>query len=507
MKRFFKLAAELGHAENRNTMTKNIHSLHPQILWNHFYQLTQIPRPSHHEEKVQEFVFNFGKSLGLETLKDKAGNIVIRKPATAGMENRKGIIIQAHLDMVPQKNSDKKHDFTKDPIETYIDGEWLTANETTLGADNGIGAAAALGVLASNDLKHGSLECLFTATEETGMTGAEGLKPDFLKGEIMLNTDSMVEGQLYISCAGGEDAHISFQYSEEAILENSEAYLLSITGLKGGHSGLEIILQRGNANIIFFRMLQEAIKKADAKLASIDGGSLRNAIPREAFGTIIVEKDKAETLRQTLEDEFKIIQHELTETEPDMVYNLTKTDLPQTVIDSENQNKLTKSILACPNGIERMSDLMPGVVETSSNLAIVKSDAQTKTIHLTSMMRSSSDASRAELGKRFEALFTLAGANVTFAGAYPGWEPNMQSPILKTMLKTYEELYGVTPEIKGIHVGLETGTIRAIYPNLDMISFGPTIQFPHSPDERVHIASVQKFWNFMVATLKNVDEK
>ena len=484
-------------------MNTDILKLQPQVLWENFHQLTQIPRPSHHEEKVQEFVFNFGKNLSLETLKDESGNIVIRKPATLGMENRKGIIIQAHLDMVPQKNSDKIHDFKNDPIETYVDGEWLTANETTLGADNGIGAAAALGVLASTNIEHGPIECLFTATEETGMTGAEGLKPDFLQGEIMLNTDSMVEGELYVSCAGGEDANVTFQYSDKQLPANAVAYQLNISGLKGGHSGLDIIRQRGNANIVFFRLLNDAYQTCNAQLASIDGGSLRNAIPREAFGEIVIKKTQVDKFKKTIEEEFNIIKRELSATEPDMIYQLKETELPTSVIDNLTQGKLTQSIISCPNGVIRMSDIMPEVVETSTNLAIIKLDAATKTIHAVSMMRSSSDISRAELGKRMKALFSLAGAKAKFTGAYPGWEPNMDSPILKVMLKTHEDLYAKTPEIKGIHVGLECGTMGAIFPHWDMISFGPTVQFPHSPDERVHIESVQKFWNLMLATLKN----
>ena len=487
-------------------MKNEISNLSPQSLWSYFHQLSQIPHPSNHEERIQDFVFNFGKKLGLETIKDDSGNIIIRKPATLGMENRKGIILQGHLDMVPQKNSDKVHDFINDPIETFIDGEWVTANGTTLGADNGIGVAATMAVLASNDIKHGPLEGLFTATEETGMDGAEGLKAGILRGEIMLNTDSEDEGELYVGCAGGEDVNVNFSYKEENTPPEYTAYKLSITGLKGGHSGMDIILQRGNANKVFFRLLNEAYQTVGLRLASIDGGSLRNAIPREAFGVLLVKRTKESDLKKSIENEFTSIKKELEATEPDMTMQLEPTERPDYVIDEQTQINLTKGVMACPNGVIRMSDNMPGLVETSSNLAIIKSDASTKSIHVISLMRSSVDSAKTELGKRIEALFTLADAEVNFSGSYPGWKPNMESSILKTMLKTYSDLYGKTPDIKGIHAGLECGILGSIYPNWDMISFGPTIRFPHSPDEKVNIASVQKFWNFLVETLKNTPE-
>lgn len=488
-------------------MSHQIFELEPKRLWKHFYQLTQIPRPSNHEEQIQKFVYNFGKELGLETIKDEAGNIIIRKPATAGMENRKGVILQGHLDMVPQKNSDKAHDFTKDPIVAFVDGEWVTAEGTTLGADNGVGVAAAMAVLASDDLEHGPLEVLFTATEETGMDGAEGLQSGVLQGDILLNTDSEDEGELYVGCAGGEDANIRFTYSEEKAPENFVAFKLNVTGLKGGHSGMDIILQRGNANQVFFRLLNEAHQQVGARLASINGGSLRNAIPREAFGIITVEAEKADELRQIVEREFLLLKTELAATEPDMKLAITAAQLPGELIDKGVQNRLTKSILACPNGVIRMSDTVPGLVETSTNLASVKSDSEGKIIAIACLMRSSVDSAKEILAKRIEAVFGLAGAKVEFSGAYPGWQPNMASPILKTMQSVYQQKYGKVPEIKAIHAGLECGILGGTYPHWDMISFGPTIRFPHSPDEKVNIASVQKFWDFMLETLKNIPEK
>ncbi|MGV8096767.1 MAG: aminoacyl-histidine dipeptidase [Mangrovibacterium sp.] len=488
-------------------MDHNINLLEPRAIWENFYQITRIPRPSHHEERIQDFAFEFGKKLGLETIKDKAGNIVIRKPATPGMENRKGVILQGHLDMVPQKNNDKVHDFFNDPIEAYIDDEWVKANGTTLGADNGIGVSAALAVLASNTIEHGPLEVLFTATEETGMGGAKGLKGGILKGDILLNMDSEDEGELYVGCAGGEDVSARFVYAPETVPAGSHAFKLDVTGLKGGHSGMDIILQRGNANKVFFRLLNLAYGATGARLASVDGGGMRNAIPREAVGVITVEASRAAELKQVVEAEFDLISKELAATEPDMKLILTETELPSSIMDEPTQVKLTKSIIACPNGVIRLSDGIPGLVETSGNMAIVKSDSVAATIEISFLIRSSVDSAKADLGKRLEALFTLAGADVTLSGGYPGWKPNMDSPIMKTMQQVYKNKYGKIPEIKAIHAGLECGILAGAYPNWDMISFGPTIRFPHSPDEKVNIPSVQKFWDFLLETLRNIPVK
>lgn len=488
-------------------MSNEIIKLTPNEVWANFYALTQIPRPSHHEAQIQEFIFNFGKSLGLETIKDETGNIIIRKPATPGMEKRKGVILQGHLDMVPQKNSDKDHDFTTDPIETVIDGEWVRANGTTLGADNGIGVASAMTVLASKDLTHGPVEALFTATEETGMDGANGLKAGMLKGDILINMDSEDEGELYVGCAGGEDAYAEFAYTEVPVPAESIAFKLNVTGLKGGHSGMDIVLGRGNANKIFFRLLKEANKVCGARLSSINGGSLRNAIPREAFGVITVPYSTADKLVGLIAGLTNIVKRELSATEPSLKIELAKTDMPASLIDESTQTRLTHAIVAAPNGVIRMSDSMPGLVETSTNLAIVKSDAATKTVNIACLMRSSVDSARGELGSRMESVFTLAGASVKLTGGYPGWKPNMESPILKTMQQVYQAKYGRIPEIKAIHAGLECGILGGTYPNWDMISFGPTIRFPHSPDEKVNIESVGKFWDFLVETLKNIPAK
>lgn len=486
-------------------MAKEILNLEPKNIWKHFYSLTQIPRPSKKEAQVIEFMKKFGEDLGLETIVDGVGNVIIRKPASPGMEDRKGVVMQGHLDMVPQANSDTPHDFEKDPIDAFVDGEWVTARGTTLGADNGMGVAAAMAVLEAKDLVHGPIEALFTIDEETGMTGAFELKPDVLKGDILMNMDSEDEGELYVGCAGGEDANITFEYSEEAVPEKVKAFKLSVTGLKGGHSGMDIILGRGNANKIIFRFIKHAIKEHGLRLASIDGGSLRNAIPREAFAIVTIPEDKAADTLECIKKYTETIKSELSATEPDLSMNLTETQLPSGIIDEKTMINLTDAVMACPNGVIRMSDSMPGLVETSTNLAIVKSDGSN--IKLACLMRSSVDSAKEELGSRMESLFRMAGAKVEFAGAYPGWKPNMDSPILKTMQDVYNNMYGKIPEIKAIHAGLECGLLGGVYPNWDMISFGPTIRFPHSPDEKVHIESVQKFWDFIVETLKNIPKK
>jgi dipeptidase D len=482
-------------------MNKEIEKLNPSEVWKHFASLTQIPRPSKSEDAIQKFMVEFGKSLGLETILDEVGNVIIRKPATPGMENRKGIVLQGHLDMVPQKNSDKVHDFEKDPIEAYVDGEWVTANGTTLGADNGMGVASTMAVLESKTLKHGPIEALFTCDEETGMTGAEGLKAGLLKGDILLNLDSEDEGELYVGCAGGTNANASWKYKEETVPQGVVAYKLGLTGLKGGHSGLEIILQRANSNKLMNRFLYHAVEKHGLRLASIDGGSLRNAIPRESFAVVTIPVDNEKAFLECFGNYRDIFRAEYASVEPDMKFVCEKTDLPSSVIDAETADKLMKSVYACPNGVIRMSDDMPGLVETSTNLASVK--MLNGELQVQCLLRSSVDSAQDDLGIMIASVFELAGAQVELNGKYPGWKPNMNSPILNTMQGVYQKLYGKIPEIKAIHAGLECGILGGAYPNWDMISFGPTIRYPHSPDEKVNITSVEKFWNFLTATLEN----
>ncbi len=486
-------------------MSKDIRTLEPKALWENFYQLTQIPRPSHHEERIQEYIFNFGKKLGLETMKDEAGNIIIRKPATPGMEDRKGVIFQGHLDMVPQKNSDKVHDFVNDPIEAYIDGEWVTANGTTLGADNGIGVSTALSILASKNIQHGPVEALFTATEETGMDGAEGLNPGVLQGDILLNTDTEDEGTFSVGCAGGIDVVASFKIKRQKVNSKAIAFKLSVTGLKGGHSGVDIHLGRGNANKIFFRILKELNQLCKVGLADIQGGSLRNAIPREAFGILVVKEKYAEEIKKKLDQFSEIIKTELKHVEPDLQIRLADEKLPKIVFKRGFQRKLTDAVWAAPNDVVRMSDTMNGTVETSSNLAIVKSEEDS--LEISCLVRSFSESAKMALASRLESVFRLAGAEINFVGGYPGWTPDMDSEILEVMRKVYAAKFKKEPELLAMHAGLECGILGAIYPNWDMISFGPTIKYPHSPDEKVNIETVLKFWNFTLEVLKNIPKK
>lgn len=479
----------------------SIANLEPQCVWKHFYALTQIPRPSKHEQKAVEFVLAFGKKLGLETFTDEIGNVIIRKPASKGMENRKCVTLQSHLDMVPQKNADTKHDFEKDPIETFIDGEWVKAKGTTLGADNGVGVAAALAVLEAAGLQHGPIEALFTIDEETGMTGAFGLKPGVLKGDILINLDSEDEGELFVGCAGGLDGTFTFKYTETPVPSGYEYFKLSVTGLKGGHSGLDIVLGRGNANKILFRVLHE-LSAHRIRLASVDGGSLRNAIPREAFAVFVAPAGNAVAVKQTVENTFKQIAAELSAVDAGLKITVEPAPAPAHVLDEKTQQALQAAVYAAPNGVIRMSDAVPGLVETSTNLAIVKSGKDEITIKC--LMRSSVDSAKDDLATMMGHVFKLAGAQVKFEGGYPGWKPNPSSPIMDTMIKVYGNLYGVEPKVAAVHAGLECGLIGGVYPELDMISCGPTLRYPHSPDEKLEIATVGKWWNFLVETLKNV---
>jgi dipeptidase D len=485
-------------------MNKDIFKLEPQAVWKNFYSLTQIPRPSKHEEKIRQFMVEFGKKLGLETTMDHVGNVIIRKPATPGMENRKGVILQGHLDMVPQKNSDKKHDFNTDPIEAYVDDEWVTANGTTLGADNGMGVAAAMAILESKDIVHGPIEGLFTADEETGMTGAFGITPGILKGDILLNMDSEDEGELYVGCAGGTDANIKLAFKKESVPAGHVGFKVFIKGLKGGHSGLEIILGRGNANKMMNRWMKQAIKTG-LRLGSIDGGSLRNAIPRESFAIVTIANDQAEKLIKSVTEFETTFKNEFKAVEPDLSFKIEQAHLPEYVLDAEATKKLVNSIYACPNGVMRMSDSVPGLVETSTNLARVKSEDGY--VLMQCLLRSSVDSAKASLGEMVSSVFELAGAEVELTGSYPGWKPNMDSPILKTMQDVYKKLYDKVPATMAIHAGLECGLLGGVYPNWDMISFGPTIRYPHSPDEKVNIASVDKFWKYLIETLKAIPVK
>ncbi len=485
--------------------SKDIRNLEPKALWNNFYSLTQIPRPSGKKEEIAKFLVDFGKSLGLETLQDEIGNVLVRKPATPGMEDRKGVILQAHMDMVPQKNSDVEHDFEKDPIQTIVEGDWVRADNTTLGADNGIGVAAAMAVLEATDMPHPDVEMFITVDEETGMDGAFGLQPNFLKGDILINMDSEDEGELYVGCAGGLDANVTFQYKEVEVPEGDVAFKISLTGLKGGHSGVDIHLQRANANKLMFRFLREAVAENEIRLSSIEGGSLRNAIPREAFAVVTVPAGGEQDLLDTVADFEELFVEEYAGVEDGISFKAEKTDKISGLMPEEVQDDLINAVIACPNGVYRFIPEVPDVVETSNNLAIVKSDG--KNIEVKCLIRSSVESRKEELADMIESTFTLAGAKVGFSGGYPGWKPNLDSPILKEMTKVYETNYGKTPKILIIHAGLECGILGTHYPNMDMISFGPTIRFPHSPDEKVNIPSVAKFWDYLQKTLADIPKK
>jgi len=487
-----------------NKMDKDIKKLLPLDLWFYFHQLTQIPRPSKNERKAIEYISDFGKTNQLETHVDQIGNVIIRKNATKGMENRKGVILQAHLDMVPQKNSSKIHDFINDSIEAYIDGDWVTANQTTLGADNGIGVAAILAILASNNIKHGPIEALFTVSEEIGMIGAFGLKSDLLKGEILLNLDSEDEGELYIGCAGGADTKVVFNYKEELAPASYKAFKISIEGLNGGHSGLDIHLKRGNANKMMNRLLINPNQHLGLIVSEINGGNIRNAIPREAHAIVALPEKEVENFI-IFSKEIEAYYKKTLIHDQNFSISITEVEMPKYFIDAETLDNLLNAIHICPNGVIKMSKDMEGIVETSSNLAIVKSENGTITISL--FHRSSSDLAKKELCIQVKELFTKYGAQVEQYGNSPGWKPNPNSPILTTMKEVYLQKFGKTPEVKVIHAGLECGVLGAAYPHFDMISFGPTIRFPHSPDEKVHIESVDKFYQFLIETLKNIPVK
>lgn len=486
-------------------MSEQILGLQPEAVWKNFHSLTQIPRPSKKEARIIEFMKDFGQKLGLETIVDGVGNVIIRKPATPGMEDRKGVVLQSHLDMVPQKNSDKVHDFENDPIETVIDGEWVKANGTTLGADNGMGVAAIMAILESKELKHGSVEALFTIDEETGMTGAQNLEAGILHGDILINLDSEDEGELYVGCAGGIDGTFTFPFKKEAPEAGSIALQVKISGLKGGHSGLDISLGRGNSCKILTRVLWHGVKEHGLRLSFIEAGNMRNAIPREGIAVVTIPQIESAKFQECIKEITSAIKAELSVTEPNLDIAITETSMPEYIIDTDTQNRALKAIYGCPSGVIRMSDAMKDLVETSTNLSIV--NIQNDSISVKCLLRSSVNSAKRDLSVMMGSIFELAGAEVEFTGEYPGWKPNPDSSILKTMQAVYDNRFGKIPEIKAIHAGLECGLLGSNYPNWDMISFGPTIRSPHSPDERVNIESVNKFWIYLTETLANIPAK
>jgi len=486
-------------------MSSEIINLDPKELWMNFHSLTQVPRPSKHEDKIQEFMLRFGEGLGLETFRDHIGNIIIRKAATPGYEDRKGIILQAHLDMVPQKNTATVHDFEKDPISTIIEGEWVKAQGTTLGSDNGIGVAAIMAVLASKDLPHGPVEALFTCDEETGMTGANELKPGVLKGDILLNLDSEDEGELYIGCAGGVDVTANIKFDKVEVPLSHIPFKINLTGLKGGHSGLDINYGHGNATRILNQLLLQASDQFGARLADIEGGNLRNAIPREAYAIVVVPETRKGDFKEFVAGFEKNAKEMFHDADPGLSITLSETKMPDYLVDEKAQTQLYKAVAELPNGMISMVKDMPDVVETSTNMSIVRS--QNGTLFIACLLRSASDDDKMKLAEKMTAILKSHGANPEVSGEYPGWKPNIHSPILEAMKEVYRVHFGKVPAVKVIHAGLECGILGAQYPNWDMISFGPTIRGPHSPDEKVHIESVALFWEFLVETLRHCPVK
>ena len=484
-------------------------NLEPKGLWESFYSLTQIPRPSGKRKEIAEFLVNYGKSLGLETLQDEIGNVLIRKPASPGMENHPGVILQGHMDMVPQKNSDKEFDFEKDAIQAYVEdnGEWVTADGTTLGADNGIGVATAMAILADKNAVHPPLEAFFTIDEETGMYGANDLKPGWLKGKYLLNLDSETEGELYVGCAGGIDAEATFDYQPVDTEDGDIALKVSVKGCKGGHSGCDISLQRANAIKLLFRFLKDAVANYEARLACVDGGNMRNAIPREASAVITIPEESYQDVQDLVDRYEDLWLREYDGIETNLTFKAEEVECPKKEMPEDVQDFLIHAVTLCPHGVYRVIPEMPDIVETSNNIAIIEtkviSDEQSA-VRVICLARSSVESRKEELASVIQSAFSLAGAQVAFSGAYPGWKPNFKSGLLKTMKDVYVKEFGNEPRIVTIHAGLECGIIGSKYDGMEMISFGPTIEHPHSPDERVNIATVQKFYQYVLAALKAI---
>lgn len=484
-------------------MNETVANLEPSEVWTCFEKLNAVPRPSKKEERVIAFAKKFGEDLGLETIVDPAGNVIIRKLATAGKESVTPVILQAHLDMVHQKNADTDFDFNTQGIVSVVDGDWVKAKGTTLGADNGMGVASIMAVLQSDSISHGPLEALFTIDEETGMTGAMNLQPGLLQGKLLLNTDTEEDGELTIGCAGGVDSTVHWEYEQEEVTEGG--FNISITGLKGGHSGVDIHLGRGNANKLMNRVLMAVNAAVPIRISALRGGSLRNAIPRESFAHITFDMARLDDFVDAFDQVVQEIKFERAISEPDLTITQVKAypaATTQHTMSYEDEEKLYRLIDAAPNGVDRMSESVPGMVETSTNLAKVEVSDGTATVHF--LTRSSVESARDALSGRIENLFELVGISCVHSGDYPGWEPKADSKIVSQMKQIYENLFGKPATISAIHAGLECGIIGSHYPDLDMVSFGPTIRHPHSPDEKVHIESVQRYWKFLTAVLESV---
>jgi dipeptidase D len=489
----------------QNIMSQEIRNLEPKALWNKFADLNAVPRPSKKEERVIEFMKNFGTSLGLETFEDEIRNVIIRKPATPGMENRKAIVLQGHLDMVHQKNADTVFDFDTQGIDMYVDGDWVRARGTTLGADNGLGVATIMAVLESKDIAHPAIEALFTIDEETGMTGALNLKGGILQGQILLNLDTEEDDEIDIGCAGGIDVTATRGYSEEEVPEGSVGHLITVKGLKGGHSGMDIHKGLGNANKIMNRLLFDAFENFGLQVAEINGGSLRNAIPRESVAKVIISEMFDEAYIFDMQEIINDIKAEYKTTEPNLSIEIVKCDLPKKVMDLGVQEGIIRSIYAAHNGVYRMSADMADLVETSNNIArVIVKDGE---IMVGCLTRSSVETSKFDLANSLRSAFELVGCEVELSGSYPGWTPNVNSEILDVLVGIYEKQNNEKPKVVACHAGLECGILGTNYPEMDMISFGPTIHGAHSPDERASISSAQKYWKFVLEILGNIPVK
>ena len=486
-------------------MSQDIRNKEPKAVWNHFADLNAVPRPSKKEERIIQFMVDFGEKLNLETFVDKVGNVIIKKPASSGMENRKTIVMQGHLDMVHQKNSDTDFDFDTEGIKMFVDGDWLKAEGTTLGADNGLGVAAIMAVLSSKEIVHPEIEALFTIDEETGMTGAMGLEGGVLKGEILLNLDTEEDDEIGIGCAGGVDVTATKSYKEENTPENTTAFSITVKGLNGGHSGMDIIKGLGNANKIMNRVLFDSFEKYGLRIAEINGGSLRNAIPRESFATVVIDTVSKENFLSEIDVVINNIKNEFSTLESNLAIEIQEVKSPKAIMELGVQESLIKAIYAAHNGVYRMSPDVVGLVETSNNIAriIVKEGS----IKVGCLTRSSSETNKWDLANSLRSCFELAGLDVNFSGEYPGWLPNLNSEILVVLEGLYKELFKENPNVAACHAGLECGILGQNYPEMDMISFGPNIKGAHSPDERAQISSTQKFWKLLLEVLKNIPKK
>lgn len=480
-----------------------VRELEPTEVWENFAAINAIPRASKKEEQIIEFMVDFGKDLGLETTVDPVGNVIIRKPATPGMEDRKPVVMQSHLDMVHQKNADSDFDFDKEGIRMLIEGDWVKADGTTLGADNGLGVAAIMGILRSSGIPHPALEALFTIDEETGMTGAQGMEPGFLKGEILLNLDTEEDDEIDIGCAGGIDVTAVREYTTEKPVKNANSYRISVTGLHGGHSGMDIHKGLGNANKIMNAVLVHM--RNEIRLSSLKGGSLRNAIPRESFAEIVIETDQLETGMKRFEEVAGILKESFSGIEPDLTIQIEQKEDFEKILTIQDQNALLESVGQALNGVYKMSSEISDLVEASNNIAKVTVEGGTMKIEC--LTRSSVEDSKREVQELLRKNFERNGFEVSFSGAYPGWSPNGNSPILKVLTRVYTELFSEEPKVVACHAGLECGIIGSHYPEMDMISFGPTIKGAHSPDERASISSVKRFWSFLLEILKNIPTK